>query len=256
MARPEKNTVDYFPFICAEGKKMYYLEETYGNDGFATFVKLLRELANTEYHYIDLSQKTTKMFLAARCKIDTKTLDSIIRDLVELGKFDAQLWSEFNVIWCQDFIDSIQDAYKKRSNECINKKGLRRHLLSLSKHKTDLDESEVSIKPQTILKKTIVEKKREKNTRAIEILKSQKQEELDILWMQNKNYIDDKKKLVESFNDKMDIEIDQGKIEFSPEQLMPRFRTYVRQWISNTNQSKNNNNPDPDSYESGKLPRK
>ena len=38
MARPERNSVDYFPFLCEEGNKMFYLEETYGNDGFATFV--------------------------------------------------------------------------------------------------------------------------------------------------------------------------------------------------------------------------
>ena len=45
MARPQRNNVDYFPFYCEEGNKMFYLEETYGNDGFAVFVKLLRELA-------------------------------------------------------------------------------------------------------------------------------------------------------------------------------------------------------------------
>ena len=68
MARPEKNTVEYFPFICDEGNKMFYIEETYGNDGFATFVKLLRELAKTNYHYLDLSKPTTQMFLSAKCK--------------------------------------------------------------------------------------------------------------------------------------------------------------------------------------------
>lgn len=97
---------------------------------------------------------------------------------------------------------------------------------------------------------------REKNARAIEILRKHKQSELETLDSQNRNYIDDKKKLVESFNDKMEIELDQGKIEFTPEQLMPRFRTYVRQWISNSNQSKNIKTPEPESYESGKLPRK
>ena len=62
MARPERNNVDYFPFICEDGNKMFYIEETYGNDGFATFVKLLRELAKTNYHYLDLSKPTTVMF--------------------------------------------------------------------------------------------------------------------------------------------------------------------------------------------------
>jgi hypothetical protein len=119
MARPERNNVDYFPFMCEDGNKMFYIEETYGNDGFATFVKLLRELAKTNYHYLDLSKPTTLMFLSAKCKISKEVLLCIIKDLVELGKFDTILWNENKIIWCQDFIDSIQDAYNKRNNKCI-----------------------------------------------------------------------------------------------------------------------------------------
>lgn len=240
MARPEKNTVDYFPFICGEGKKMYYLEETYGNDGFATFLKILRELANTEYHYLDLSKKTTKMFLAAKCKISIELLENIINDLVELGKFDASLWSEFEVIWCQDFVDSIQDAYKKRSNQCITKKGLRTLLISLRNPKPDKSESEVHVKPQTILEYTKLEKTREK--RALEFLKIEKEIEYNNFEMQNKKNVSDWSSLCANFNDTIDIEISQNKIQWEVDQLMPRFRKYVRSWISNENKNKKQSN--------------
>lgn len=135
MARPERNTVDYFPFLCEEGKKMFYLEETYGNDGFATFVKLLRELAKTEYHYLDLSKNTTIMFLSAKCKVSKEVLLSIINDLVDLEKFDSVLWKENSIIWCQDFINTIQDAYIKRKNNCITYDGLLTLLDSLGVRK-------------------------------------------------------------------------------------------------------------------------
>lgn len=135
MARPQKNTVAYFPFYCEDGKKMYYLEETYGNDGFATFLKILRELARTEYHYLNLSENTTIMFLSAKCKVSKETLLSIIKDLVDLGKFDTSLWNENKIIWCQDFIDSIQDAYEKRKNKCITYDGLILLLVSLGVRK-------------------------------------------------------------------------------------------------------------------------
>ena len=124
MARPERNSVDYFPFLCEEGNKMFYLEETYGNDGFATFVKLLRELAKTEYHYLNLSKPTTLMYLSAKCKVSKEVLQAIINDLVDLGKFNDILWNENKIVWCQDFIDSVQDAYKKRNNKCITLDGL------------------------------------------------------------------------------------------------------------------------------------
>lgn len=131
MARPERNNVDYFPFICEDGNKMFYIEETYGNDGFSTFVKLLRELAKTNYHYLDLSKPSTMMFLSAKCKVSKEILNSIICDLVDLGKFDKTLWNENKIVWCQDFIDSIQDAYSKRNNKCITLDGLRVLLTSL-----------------------------------------------------------------------------------------------------------------------------
>lgn len=131
MARPERNNVDYFPFYCEDGNKMFYIEETYGNDGFSTFIKLLRELAKTNYHFLDLSKPTTIMFLSAKCKITKETLICIINDLVELGKFDKVLWTENKVIWCQDFVDSIQDAYMRRNNNCITYDGLLQHLISL-----------------------------------------------------------------------------------------------------------------------------
>ena len=135
MARPERKTVDYFPFYVEEGQKMFYIEETYGNDGFAVFLKILRELAKVENHYLDLSKPTQLMFLSAKCKVSKEVLEAIIKDLVNLEKFDTELWNECNIIWCQDFVDSIQDAYRKRNNLCMTKQGLSSLLISLGRKK-------------------------------------------------------------------------------------------------------------------------
>jgi len=162
MARPERNSVDYFPFLCEEGNKMFYLEETYGNDGFATFVKLLRELAKTEYHYLNLSKPSTMMYLSAKCKVQKVVLESIINDLVDLGKFDADLWKENHVVWCQDFIDSIQDAYKKRNNNCITFDGLLIILDSLGIRKLQKSTPKEPVNPQIKEKKSKEEDIKEK----------------------------------------------------------------------------------------------
>lgn len=154
MARPKRNNVDYFPMYCEEGKKMFYLEETYGNDGFAVFIKILRELAKTDYHYLDLSKNTTLMFLSAKCKVSKDVLEAIVNDLAELEKFDSILWRENRIIWCQDFIDSIQDAYSKRSNNCITYDGLLLLLDSLGVRKPSKLHSEVPVKPQSKVKKS------------------------------------------------------------------------------------------------------
>jgi len=260
MARPEKNTVDYFPFICAEGKKMYYLEETYGNDGFATFIKILRELANTEFHYLELSKNNTKMYLSAKCKVPKETLELIIADLVELGKFDKAFWDEFEVIWCQDFVDSIQDAYKKRMNKCLNKKSLRELLNGLSNPKLSLSKSQGTVKPQRKEKKNKEEKKRKDlgeitplPSPAYDLLKIKSQVQLTDFEMQNKKLVKKWQDLVDNFNDTVDIEISKGKIDFEVQQLMPRLRKYTRSWINN--QTAYSKTPKPESYESGKLER-
>lgn len=118
MARQEKNTVTYFPHIISDGKKMFFIEKKYGNDGYATWFKLLEKLGSTDYHYLNLNDDDEVMYLAAKCSVTEETLLSIINDLVKLGVFDKELW-ESKVIWCQYFIDNIQDAYKKRNNKCI-----------------------------------------------------------------------------------------------------------------------------------------
>lgn len=164
MARPQRNNVDYFPFYCEEGKKMFYLEETYGNDGFAVFIKLLRELAKADYHYLDLSKKTTTMFLSAKCKVSNDILESIINDLVDLEKFNKKLWVENRIIWCQDFIDSIKDAYSKRINKCITLEGLLLLLNSLGVRKTRKSDSKVDINPQSKVEDTIVDEIKEYET--------------------------------------------------------------------------------------------
>lgn len=165
MARPERNNVDYFPFICEDGNKMFYIEETYGNDGFAVFVKILRELAKTNYHYLDLSKPTTIMFLSAKCKVSKETLISIVKDLVDLGKFDLILWNENNIIWCQDFVDSIQDAYFKRKNKCITYDGLLLLLIGLGVRKPSKSKHIVPVKPQSIVEETKLEETKVNKTK-------------------------------------------------------------------------------------------
>lgn len=124
MARPERNTVDYFPHILGEGKKMFFIEHKYGNDGYATWYKILEKLGSTENHYLNLNKEEEVMYLAAKCRVTEEVLLTIISDLAKMGVFNKDLWDS-KVIWCQQFIDSVEDAYKKRNNKCITLEGLR-----------------------------------------------------------------------------------------------------------------------------------
>lgn len=153
MARPPRSTVDYFPHLIGDGKKMFFIEQKYGNDGYATWFKILELLASTENHYLNLNNETDIMFTAAKCRVSEETLLSIITDLSKFGVIDAELWDS-KVLWCQIFIDSIQDAYSKRSNNCMSLEGLRGHLIGLGVLKSP-------VKPQSKAKETILEDTKE-----------------------------------------------------------------------------------------------
>lgn len=164
MARPERNTVDYFPHIIGDGKKIFYIESKYKNDGYATWFKILEQLALTEYHYLDLNNEETVMYLAARCFIDENRLFDIINDLTRLGVFDKFLWQN-KYIWCPYFITNIADAYSTRKNECITYAGLLETLNGLGVTLVGLPPTIDPLKPHTILYNTIEDNTIVKNTK-------------------------------------------------------------------------------------------
>lgn len=124
MARKERNSVDYFPHSVIHGKKMFYIRNKYKNDGYATWFILLEKLGSSEYHYLDLKEEIELMYLSSEIMIEQDTLNKIINDLVSIGEFDKELWENEKILFNQKFIENIQDAYKKRNNECINKESL------------------------------------------------------------------------------------------------------------------------------------
>lgn len=171
MARPERNNVDYFPHEVSHGKKMSYIEKKYKNDGYATWFKILEELGNTSFHFLNLSDDVQLMFLSDRCNISEDLLLDIINDLAKMGEFDSDLW-ENKIIYCQKFIDSIDDAYKKRNNKCITLEGLGSHLISLGILKPSKSKSTVPVKPQSKVDKNKVDKTKEnKNIPALDEFK-------------------------------------------------------------------------------------
>lgn len=170
MARPQKNKVEYFPHPVTHGKKMSYMEKKYGNDGYAVWFKILEEMGNTDFHYLDLSDEVQMMFLSDRCLVDEIVLERIIDDLVKLREFDKELWTENRILFNEKFVESIKDAYKKRSNECIDKNSLILLLESLgirkplkSNQKPLKSKSEGPLKPQTKEEKSKEEKTKGEN---------------------------------------------------------------------------------------------
>ncbi|GAG62547.1 unnamed protein product [marine sediment metagenome] len=103
---------------------MYYLRNKFKNDGYTVWFMLLENLGKAEYHYLDLKEETQLMYLSSEFMITENLLIEIIEALVKLGEFDKDLWQNESILFNEKYIDSISDAYKKRNNDCINKKSL------------------------------------------------------------------------------------------------------------------------------------
>lgn len=148
MARPERYNVDYFPFLCKEGKAMYYVEQKYGNDGYASWVKILRQLAVTNNHYLNLSNRVELMFLSSKCRVTEEVLCELISDLCVLGEFDEILWVENQIVYSSKFIDSVKDAYLNRKSNLYDYLGFLQMLSSLGFKKLPLNTEKKHNNPQ------------------------------------------------------------------------------------------------------------
>lgn len=113
MARPKKNSVDYFPHQCISGKTIFILEQKFGNDGYAFWFKLLEILGTKSGHFLDLNSIMEVEFLQAKTRTSDVTTVEILDLLASLAAIDTELWGH-KVIWSQNFVDGIKDVYTNR----------------------------------------------------------------------------------------------------------------------------------------------
>lgn len=117
MARPTKQTVDYFPHDTdASGRRtLTVLEHKYGNDGYTFWFKLLELLGKSPGHYFVFADDDSWEFLLAKTKIkDAQTARGILATLATLGAVDKEL-HDHKIIWSQNFVDGIADVYERRT---------------------------------------------------------------------------------------------------------------------------------------------
>lgn len=128
MARPERNDIDYFPHEVTHGKKMFIIENKYKNDGYSVWFKILEELGKANYHYLDFNDTEQLMYLSSKFNVTEDLLLNIVEDLAKLNAINKDLYLDNKIVFSEKFIESVQDAYKRRNNKCISLEGLCKHL--------------------------------------------------------------------------------------------------------------------------------
>lgn len=156
--RKDKNTVDYFPHYCVAGKTRYILESKFGNDGYAVLFKTFELLGSSENHYYDFRTIEHQEFVSALTKIQVPELIKIYDLLSNLGTIHGELWGH-KILYSPKFVENVQDAYKRRSNLCMQFSNLCIHLSLKCIHKYDVWGNSVDINTQSKVKES-KEKKR------------------------------------------------------------------------------------------------
>lgn len=121
MARPKKQTIEYFPHFVTSGKTMFILESNFGNDGYAFWFKLLELLGNTNGMYYDCNNLPDWEFLLAKTHVNEQTACNILNTLADLEAIDKELWYEGKIIWSQNLVNNVCDAFKRRTSEIPQK---------------------------------------------------------------------------------------------------------------------------------------
>ena len=117
--RPEKRTVEYFPFFVKDGKTLFLLENKYECTGTGFFTNVMRFLSSEPDHHVSLADEVSKMMFFAKVKIDEERGTDMINLMVKTGKLHKELWEKYKVVCCPDFLESIKEAYAGRKNEII-----------------------------------------------------------------------------------------------------------------------------------------
>jgi len=204
MARPQKQTVDYFPHDAkaSEGDTLTILQSRFGNDGYAFWFKLLEKISSSENHVIDCRNPIKWQLLLAKTSTNEERGSAIMDLLCELEAIDAQLWRESKIIWCQKLVNNIADAYKNR-NRPVPERPVSTADNFVSGKKTPVSSAD---NPQTKLNKTKIDNV------YIVIFK---------LWNEQKIIVHKK------FTDDMKRAIDRTLKEYSEEEISQAIKNYA-----------------------------
>lgn len=117
MARPKRQTVDYFPHFVKGGRTIFILEDRFGNDGYAFWFKVLEILGEAEGHFYDCSNGSNWAFLLAKTHLTEEEANNIISVLIDLGKIDAELWATKRILWVENFVKNLSEVYRTRHTD-------------------------------------------------------------------------------------------------------------------------------------------
>ena len=146
MARPTKNTVEYFSHDTdATGKRtLSILMNHFSHNGVSAWWQLLERLGDTDNHVIDIRNPEDFEDLAAKMGFKPERLDEILKKMAAMEAIDKKLYG-YGIIWCQHFVDRLAAVYKTRGRDLPTKPNLFNDNLGLKVPETELSVPETTL---------------------------------------------------------------------------------------------------------------
>jgi len=153
MARPPKQTVDYFSHDsnASGGKTLTILYNNFGHDGISAWWQLLESISSTKNHFIDIRNHEDLEFLAAKLRFSLDRLTLILAKMASLEAIDSELYKA-GLIWSQNLVDRLSTVYNSRNQSLPSKPSIN-NPVSLTDNPIDLPDN-----AQTKVKKTKINK--------------------------------------------------------------------------------------------------
>jgi hypothetical protein len=140
MSRPKSKNVFYFPHFTKSTIELDLIEHKHKSEGYKAYYRIMELVADADYHRLSVASEDEKIMFELGMNCDKEVLDDVIRILIEKGRIDKKSWEEKNVIWMQDFVETLKPVYVNRRKPLPTK-----DLVSTSKNTEKRKEKERKI---------------------------------------------------------------------------------------------------------------
>ena len=166
MARQSKATVDYFPHKVNHSQSLKIIIKRYQQTGYMFWYKLLELLGSSEFHFFDIQEEEKFEDFYTDCFIDFDLSMELLNKFAKLGMINQSLFEQ-GIIYSENFVENIKDAYRKRNinpvffNEIVDTLTSKGRVTGITSAVLEVNSA---INPQSKVKESIVDKSKEKES--------------------------------------------------------------------------------------------
>lgn len=114
MARPGKDSLDYFPLDTILDIRWEFLEAKHGLVGFGLLIKLLQEIYREGY-FLYFDEKRLILF-SWKIKVDKNFISNVINDSINIGLFDKKAYENYQILTSRGIQRRYFEASTRRKN--------------------------------------------------------------------------------------------------------------------------------------------